>query len=156
MSLRPEYMMGYVRIVDLILQYFAQLKSVGGKACFLQTCQYPGYSHVIVEGGCQSFVKALLIVGFPRTNKLPCCPAFQFETVKGKHHLIGFDISIVDEGIGPKLFSFFFGQRTSVAVKSRLEGIGKDPLYEGVIPFQFLVVVSPLFVHPVNELTVGL
>lgn len=109
---------------------------------------------MIVKGSLQRFVESLLIMRIPRASKLSSFLILQLKSIELEHHFIRFDVSLNDLRICPKLLGLFLRQRTRVRVESRLEGIREYPLDEGMISFKFFILVDPLLVHNVNELSV--
>lgn len=111
---------------------------------------------MVVEGSQQSFMHSFLEVWISRTYYFPSLPIFQLHAIKGKHHVIGFQIPIDYLWISAKLLSFSRTERFGLNVESRLKGIGENPLDERVISLKFIIICVPKLMHFVNIFTIRL
>lgn len=91
----------------------------------------------------------------PRPAQLPRDLALHANTVEAEHHRVRRDVSLKHALVSLENGGLLERERPCVCVEARLKRVGKQPLDEGVISLETLVIVSPMGVHLGDELAVG-
>jgi hypothetical protein len=110
---------------------------------------------VVVEGGEEGLVVALLEVRVSGSRQLPTHPVLQLHPVEPQHHVVRTHVPLQHLGTALEQLGLLQGQRPRVAVEARLEGVGEEPLDEGVVALQSFVIAVPFGEHLVDEFSVG-
>jgi len=142
-------------LIYLLLEKLTPLSGIEGKPDLSEGAEYPGDPEMIVIGGEQGLIIPVLKPGDNGPGNLACNFIPEFHAKELKDHLIGMNKPPSNVEIVPEMSGLLLAKLISTLVEPGLKKVRTEPLDVTVIGLELDVIAPPVFVHQVDEGSVG-